>query len=202
MSRISLSRKIEKALPDTIKVDGSAFKINPDFRNILRILRMLSDDSIMEAQRPMLLAKWFYSGDPPPDPVEPFSNFLAERVDGGGHGKSQQTEPPRRFDFEFDAEEIYTSFLEQYGINLLRTEYLHWHEFMALLAGLGENTAFQRKIHVRFLDTKGLKGDALAKAKRAKDAVQIPTRHSKEAIEAMRRIEDALMGNGDLTGVL
>ncbi len=205
MSKFSLSRKIEKVLPETVKVNGSIFPIHANFRNILRILRMLSDDSIFKLQKPIQLAKWFYGDKVPPDAQKHFELFitaLARDDTNGSRVREIEKENPPRFDFEFDAEEIFSSFLGQYGIDLLRVPFLHWYEFLVLLGGLGEDTAFRRKLAIRFLDTKDLKGESLSKAKKAKEAVQIPTKQSREAIRHMREIESVLLGDGDLSGVL
>ncbi len=205
MSNFSLSRKIEKVLPETVKVNGSIFPVHANFRNVLRILRMLADDSVFEPQKPVLLAKWFFGDIAPTEAKKHFEMYitaLARDGSGGSRAREIEKEKPPRFDFEFDAEEIYSSFLSQYEIDLLRVPFLHWYEFLVLLGGLGEDTAFRRKLSIRFLDTKDLKGETLSKAKKAKEAVQIPTKQSREAVRHIREIEAVLLGDGDLSGVL
>ena len=192
---------MEKVLPEAINADGRAFSINADFRNVLRALKMLADDSIFEPQKPVLLARWFFPQGAPENVQACFDTFLTAFVqENAGPGASAPDRAPR-FDFEFDAEEIYTSFLSQYGIDLLRIPFLHWYEFAVLLGGLNEDTAFRRKIAIRFLDLKDLKGDTLLKAKKAQAAVQIPTKQSREEARRMQDIEAALMGDGDLSSI-
>ena len=53
-------------------------------------------------------------------------------------------------DFEQDAEYIYASFLQAYGINLLEVQNkLTWTEFKALLNALPDNTIMQQIIEIR-----------------------------------------------------
>ena len=53
-------------------------------------------------------------------------------------------------DLDQDAEFLYSSFIQAYGINLIREQgKLHWYEFKALLNGLPENTIIKQIIHIR-----------------------------------------------------
>lgn len=170
----SLSRREDIVLPTRINADGGTFLINADFRNILRILRMVDDENVLEVQKPLLLESWFFPEGAPKRAVGYFREFMGEA-----------DEPKEaQFDFEFDAEEIYASFLMQYGIDLFSVPFLHWRKFLTLLRGLTEQTPFVRKLRLRFSDLKGYSGAELAEAAKAKEAVQLPERLSrKEQLE-------------------
>lgn len=58
-------------------------------------------------------------------------------------------------DFDKDAISIYTSFYQQYGINL-RKEQLHWYEFMPLLMKLSQDTPMGFIMYIRSCDTKNM----------------------------------------------
>ena len=59
-------------------------------------------------------------------------------------------EQAQLIDFEQDAEYIYASFLQAYGINLLKVQNkLTWTEFKALLNALPDNTIMQQIIEIR-----------------------------------------------------
>ena len=51
------------------------------------------------------------------------------------------------FDYKNDADLIYASFAQQYGIRLIN-EAMHWIEFSTLFKNLGEDTAFRQVIRI------------------------------------------------------
>ena len=87
-----------------------------------------------------------------------FMEALAEISEfySGGRKSEDKTSCARCFDFEHDAELILSAFRQQYGINLLKEE-LHWHEFLALLRGLNEDTLFVRTVNVRCAELSEIK---------------------------------------------
>lgn len=56
----------------------------------------------------------------------------------------------RVIDFDQDANYIYASFMQAYGINLIEQQgKMHWKEFLALLDGLPSNTRMKEIIRIR-----------------------------------------------------
>lgn len=165
VSKLSLSRP----LPYSLRSSGDGqYDINPDTRNILKILRMLGDEHIPDCDKPALLCGWFFCESVPADGLELFSAFVA-----GGTERNNEDEP-QVLDYEFDAEEIYASFRAMYGINLM-TEPLHWWEFRALLGGaLSGDTPLAQKIKLRTMDISKLPPEEQAEAERAQERVQLP----------------------------
>lgn len=60
------------------------------------------------------------------------------------------------FDFAYDAELIYAAFLQQYHIDLCKTD-MHWWKFRALLAGLSDETHFVKVVQYRSMDISKIK---------------------------------------------
>ena len=59
-------------------------------------------------------------------------------------------EKERVIDFDQDANYIYASFMQAYGINLIEQQgKMHWKEFLALLDGLPSNTRMKEIIKIR-----------------------------------------------------
>lgn len=104
-TEFSLWKSKDKALPDTITVDGRAFPIHADFRTILKILAILADPEIIDAHRSAVAAKYLFVGKVPSAPWwDAFGAFLrCGDTPRPASGK-------RDFDYEFDAPEIYASF--------------------------------------------------------------------------------------------
>lgn len=102
-----------------MEVDGSVYDIRPGFRNILKILRLQNDPDVLDGHKAELLRRWFFDGEAPEAWAEAFGHF----VRAGDEPELPAGE--RDFDYEFDAPEIYASFRQLYGIDLM-DEDLHW----------------------------------------------------------------------------
>lgn len=203
MNDFLLDRRTEAVFPRKVVLCGKEYGICSDFRQVLKILRMLEDEEILERHKYGLLCRWFLAGaderagkpadkpgvkppDKPPEKptaefaracVDCFVGFVLGAMDAaedvGGEGGSE-----RRFDFIFDAREIYVSFLREYGMDLFEVEALHFYKFCLMLAHLSEESPLKQKIAVRFYDLSGLKGQALAEMSAAKERAQLPERLS------------------------
>lgn len=93
------------------------------------------------------------------------------------------------FLFDYDMDLIYAAFLQQYGINLLRTN-MHWWEFKALLNGLTDKTKFVQVVGYRTADLSKIKDKKeRARMKELQDYYAIreqgnPFQRTQEEIEA------------------
>jgi hypothetical protein len=156
MIEFSLSRSREKLLPEAIEVFGQRIPVDADFRTVLKCIRVLSDPDMEERQKHVLLHAWFFrdfQGFAMPDEMRMslFAAFLHEEdeADTGGD--------PAPADYEQDADAIYASFLQQYGIDLLDVPFLHWRKFTALMGCLGDDTPFGRRVALREYDASKIK---------------------------------------------
>lgn len=148
---------LETGLPEQL----GGVPIYPDFRNMIRFELALQDESLNDWQKlsvglnqlfeelpgsteeALRLLLWFYFRGSPPDAQAP-----------GGGGTAA---PARAFDFEQDGGRIYAAFLQAYGIDLVKVEYLHWWAFLALLENLPEETAMGQIMTWRTMDLEGMK---------------------------------------------
>jgi len=179
-----------KIFPERVKTSGGEyFDINADFRNILKIIRLNSDTEALDKDKAELTLKWFYGDILPRNLAEAF-NLLNEFIrypDGETGGKHI-----RQFDYEFDAEEIYASFIMDYHIDLIEVGFLHWYKFKILLQNLSSESPFAAKIRLRFMDLKDYKGEAYFKLRKAKMSVQLPKRLTPEEALAMAEMMEKL----------
>ena len=189
----SLSRKAENVLPTTLH----GLNINADFRTVLRCLKVVEDTETTEQDKEYLICKWFFCGVRVPYAQSLFSQFITE-----DKGEQEQTADKPIFDFDFDSVAIYSSFYQQYRIDLLTVAFLHWRAFMALFSGLGEDTAFRRLISLRTLDTSKLEGNALAEALKAKQAVALPWKHNEKEVELYNDLERRLSTGEDISDLI
>lgn len=76
------------------------------------------------------------------------------------------------FDFEFDGEYIYASFMEEYGIDLIEQRgKLHWKKFLALFQGLSEKTKMREVMKIRSME------------------IPSPNRHNRKEIQSIMELK-------------
>lgn len=195
MNNFSLSHSRAKLLPETVTdEEGNVYSIDADFRTVLRCIRVCTDPDIEAKDALYMLMMWFFKGVLVPDAIALFNAFIDTGVEDDGE--------PARMDFEQDADAIYSSFMMDYGIDLLDIPFLHWKKFQALLNGLSDRCALQCRMQLRDLDTSHLKGKEKLKAERAKRRVQLVERLSAEEEALCEELEIALAEGKDPSEVL
>ena len=205
---MKLYQKKEKTFPSSTEIDGILYDINADFRNILRIFAILRDAKVPETKRAEKLIQWFFgendaekTGLTYDAAVQAFSDFInRENIDENKQSsdiyddKNEAEQSERQYDYDFDAEEIYAGFMSEYNIDLVEVGFLHWYKFKILLGNLSGESAFKKKIELRFMDLSIYKGQALADMTRAKESVQLPVEYSEEELRQIERF-DNVWGN-------
>jgi len=200
---MKLYRKREKTFPSRVEADGKLYHIDADYRNILRIFAVLKDAKVPEEKRVEKLIQWFFAGADGADlPHEAAIKAFLDFVNPPDESESMQVtddgerdgDDEKRFDYDFDAEEIYAGFLSEYGIDLVEVEFLHWCKFKILLGNLSGESAFRKKIELRFMDLSGFTGQHLAGLSKAKESVQLPVEYSEDELRDMREFE-SVWGN-------
>jgi len=192
----NLYQNKNKLFPVTIDITGNKYIINADYRAVLRIFAILHDKNVNEYKRVEKLIEWFFADELPENiTLEMINAAFADFVNPPKETVSDYSErdgelQENQYDYDFDAEEIYASFIAEYGIDLIEVEFLHWYKFKILLSNLPPESAFKRKIELRFMDLSPYKGQALADMTRAKEAVQLPVEYSDDELQEMREFED------------
>lgn len=139
-----------------IKFDGETYQINLAFDNVIKYLELVEDDS--ENKELKALKLFFGDQEIPLDPdfIESSFKLINETITKsayqGNSSKdwSMNIAPQHIYSYEQDADAIYSSFMMQYHINLLKERgKMHWCVFRALFDGLGEDTPIQRIIELR-----------------------------------------------------
>lgn len=139
-----------------IKFDGETYQINLAFDNVIKYLELVEDDN--ENKELKALKLFFGDQEIPLDPdfIESSFKLINETITKsayqGNSSKdwSMNIAPQHIYSYEQDADAIYSSFMMQYHINLLKERgKMHWCVFRALFDGLGEDTPIQRIIELR-----------------------------------------------------
>jgi hypothetical protein len=155
--------QLHRKFKDEIEIDDSVYEINASFDVILKILKLLNDKRIHEVARLGVGLKLFLG-----DPLEHFEfehrveifqkicemyiELEKPKLDRLGEPvpspKGQDND--QVLDYEQDAEYIYASFMQAYGIDLIDQQgKLHWNKFKALLNGLPKGTKVVEVVSIR-----------------------------------------------------
>ncbi len=195
-SAFSLSQPMERCLPNTLtsEVDGQVYPINADFHTVLACLRRLADPDRDELQKRLFLGDRFFLGRPPCDGVDLFSVFVTD-------GEAGLTDEPPLMDFEQDADVLYASFRQQYGIDLLHTP-LHWFEFRALVTGLTGQTPLGERVRLRALDESRLAPEDRTLVRRLKAQIAVRPRVGKAEQALLAELDSRLAAGENPDDVL
>lgn len=134
--------RLQDRLPDSVIVRGRKIKLDLDFRNVLRMMDILQDASLIPEARVYLACKCLVKR--PKHTAELLTavrNLL-------GMDTVRHEDTPRITDFDQDAPMIRTAFLQEYGIDLF-TARLHWLQFIELLNELPDGS--------RYIDVLGIR---------------------------------------------
>ena len=133
--------KLQDALPNGVTVDGRFYKMDFEFRNVLRMIDILDDDNLLPEAKAYnalhCVCKHPKNALKVLDEVKHVL-FKAPRKKGG----------QRVTDFIQDAGLIRAAFRQAYGIDLYRDK-LHWIEFTELLNAIPEGSRYSEVVGIR-----------------------------------------------------
>ena len=167
---LDLSRK----LTDELVLGDDVYPMNIAFNKVLKVVELINDDDIDELYKPFLAIQILTDVDftqalTPEQATAIFKMIFEEHIriipakdtapvlDLAGNpiksrirSRSQSDGGDRLLSLKYDAEYIYSSFLQAYGIDLIDAQNsLHWKKFNALLNGLPSDTKFAEVLKIR-----------------------------------------------------
>ena len=153
---LDLSRK----LTDELVLGDDVYPMNIAFNKVLKVMELINDDKFDDIYKPYLAIQMFTGVDftealAPEQATAIFKLIFEEHIriiptkdsapvlDLAGNpikskirSKSQSEDGERLFSLKYDAEYIYPSFMQAYGIDLIDAQNtLHWKKFNALVNG-------------------------------------------------------------------
>ncbi|MCV9368914.1 bacteriophage Gp15 family protein [Bacillus paralicheniformis] len=197
--------------PDVIIFKGKKINLTLSFDIVLRAFELLEDDDFTNPEKWVLLARMFAENEADLEGMDfnditvfvnaVFNNFINESEDkeeeqAPADGEATETPADEAiFDFEEDAEYIYSAFLFDYNIDLLEQQgKMHWRKFKALFKGLSSKSRFKEIIEIRTAEvpkaTKENK-DEIAKIKKLKRAFALK-KNQKSAEAAVAALDAKL----------
>lgn len=159
---LNLSQKLE----DNLIIGSNSYPLDLSFGKVLRVIELLQDKEIQEEIKPYVALQMLTGAN--------FSNFnlieaneILEEVFkvhivnektqaieydlmGNPMPIQEKKEEERVYSLKYDADYIFASFFQAYGIDLIEMRSkLHWKKFNALLNGLPSNTKFMEVLKIR-----------------------------------------------------
>ena len=137
-------------LPKSVTFSDREYKHRSDFREILKLLSLLGDESKPETHRWYAACFYFYQGQLPP--AEEAVSYLERFLTAG-----QKAAPgPRLFDWNHDAQLIAGAVNAVAGREVREMEYLHWWTFLGYFRAIGEGP-FATVVSIRDKRRRGAK---------------------------------------------
>ena len=148
--------KLYEPFPDRITVEGQEFRLTLWFDRVLRFYDVLDDPDLTPEEKTEAGFSWLVDcrKTPPPEVQSRVLQQLMDEVIAPPQRRlSTQKQPQKCVDFSFDAEEIYSSFRQAYGIDLIQERgRLHWCAFLAMFHGLPEDAPVKQIMRIRSED--------------------------------------------------
>ena len=170
----------------------NGFKIRTDFRESIKFELLMQNEKINETDKVKLaLNLYFYDIDI--KNTEQLKKAINDMLWFYKCGKEEQEEKTsqkasggytkRIYSYEFDAEYIFSAFMEQYKIDLNK-EHLHWWKFKSLFNSLNEEVLFSKIMSYRAIDLSKIKDKDMKKYyKKMKKIYALPDLRSEEEKE-------------------
>jgi len=174
-----------ESLPEHLLISGKKIAINSDFRIWLELSSIIGSGSLDVGKITKIFSLIFK--ELPPNMIE----ALKAATEFYSRGEKKETSPDKTsdiiskkaFDFDYDADLIYSAFMQQYRVDLCDID-MHWWKFKALLNGLTDETYFIKVVQYRSIDLSQIKDKEQKKFyRKMKATYKLPDNRSEEQKE-------------------
>lgn len=127
------------ALPHAFEYDGRVYEMQTDFREWIKFELLLTDRDIPISDKAGLLVEIIFPEIPPAPDLWEFILWFYQCGRKPPEASGKKTTAKKQaavYSFEYDDSYIYSAFMEQYGIDLVEIDYLHWWKFKAMFKSL------------------------------------------------------------------
>ena len=135
--------KLYDELPNSVTLDGRRFKLDLDFRNVLRMMETMSRNDLLPESRAYLSVKCVCKR-----PKNATALLYAIQEMLFPESKFDEEYHEKITDFVHDAALIRAAFRQAYRIDLYRDR-LHWIEFSELLNAIPEGNRYSEVVGIR-----------------------------------------------------
>ena len=124
------------SLPSSAVLDGGEYPHRTDFREILKLMGVLSDERRPARMRWLVALAYFYLRPVPPELEEQAMGYLSEFLTCG----REERPGPRLLDWQTDAAEIIDGVNAAAGQEVRSLAHLHWWSFLSWFHSIREGS--------------------------------------------------------------
>lgn len=169
----------------------SRLKIRTDFRESIKFELLMQDSKLNEEEKVKLALNLYYNLNDITDVKKAAEDIIwfykggkNEKENVDKEVKKSNSKEKQIYSYEFDAEYIYSAFMEQYNIDLNSIKYLHWWKFKALFNSLNENVLFSKIMGYRAMDLSKIKDKSIKKQyKKLQELYKLPDMRTEQEKE-------------------
>ncbi len=169
----------------------SRLKIRTDFRESIKFELLMQDSKLNEEEKVKLALNLYYNLNDITDVKKAVEDIIwfykggkNEKENVDKEVKKSNSKEKQIYSYEFDAEYIYSAFMEQYNIDLNSIKYLHWWKFKALFNSLNENVLFSKIMGYRAIDLSKIKDKSMKKQyKKLQELYKLPDMRTEQEKE-------------------
>lgn len=170
----------------------SGLRIRTDFRESIKFELLMQDKTISDDKKiRMILNLYYYNTEKIIDIKKALEEVIwfykggKEIKKNDSKKEMEQGNRKQIYSYEFDAEYIYSAFMQQYRIDLNSINYLHWWKFRALFINLSEDVLFSKIMKYRATELKDIKDKEMKKFyKKMKKLYALPDMRTEEEKES------------------
>lgn len=122
-------------LPRQACFSGVNYAINADYRDVLEVIKYLTDSQKPEFIRWKIALGLFYEEEIPVEHQQEAMQFLADFI---GYGSNDAKPGPKLLDWQKDAAMIVGDVNKVAGQEIRALPFLHWWTFLSFFYGIGE----------------------------------------------------------------
>lgn len=192
--------RLYESFPERITVDGVTYRLSLSFDRVLRYFELFDNSELTASDIDDIGFEWLVVKPRNASAVQKnkvLAKIRTEIICPPQRSLCTQKKQPRAVDFSYDADEIYSSFMQAYGIDLVKQRgKMHWCAFIALFRGLPEDTPIKQIMSIRTREmpapTKNNAG-YIQNLTNLKTLYALPSDKTESSSETLNRLFDFLL---------
>lgn len=152
-------------LDELPKITPNNYKINTSYKQGIKFELLMQDNELEKKEKVMLALSLFYKKKDleqikTPEELQKRINDIlwfykcnkTEQINKGVNVRKEK----QIYSYEFDADKIYSAFIQQYNVDLQKTD-LHWWQFRSMFESLTDKTQIVEIMGYRAIDLSKIK---------------------------------------------
>lgn len=152
-------------LDELPKITPNNYKINTSYKQGIKFELLMQDNELEKEEKVMLALSLFYDKKEinqikTPEELQKRINdilwfYKCNKIEQNNKGVNARKEK-QIYSYEFDADKIYSAFMQQYNVDLQKTD-LHWWQFRSMFESLTDATQIVEIMGYRAIDLSKIK---------------------------------------------